>query len=105
VFQNLIDNALKFTPKSGSISIDLKNLGGFVEVSIADTGVGIPEDELPYIFDRYLKIKKEGTDNSGIGLGLAIVKKIRALHNTPIRAKSKLHGGTVFYFALPVYKG
>ena len=104
VFQNLLDNALKHTPEGESIKIGIEKdeSSGFVIVNIEDTGVGIPKEELPYIFDRYKKIK--GNTKEGSGLGLAIVKKILDLHNVEISVKSELNKGTAFTFALPISK-
>lgn len=107
VIQNLMDNALKFTPQSGTITIELKELKNGVQFKVADTGPGIPKDEQAFIFDRYRKINKTArqTANNGAGLGLAIVKKILELHNANIRVQSRLNEGTAFTFALPTYVG
>ncbi len=101
VFQNLLDNALKHTKEGETITIMVKSKRkGFVEITIQDTGVGIPDAELPYIFDRYRKIK--GNTKEGTGLGLAIVKKIMELHNTDISVRSVINQGTTFNFELPM---
>ena len=97
VLQNLIDNALKYTPAGGEILISLKPERTGVSVRIADSGLGIPENDLPYIFERYRKGSAEGN-----GLGLAIVKKILELHQSIIRVESRLNEGTAFQFELPV---
>ncbi len=104
VFQNLLDNALKHTPHGESISvvIDENESNGMVSIKIQDTGVGIPKDELPFIFDRFKKIK--GNTKEGSGLGLAIVKKILELHEVEINVQSELDKGTAFYFDLPMAK-
>ena len=103
VFQNLLDNALKFTPSGGHISLTLKAKEGQVEVSIADSGPGIPEDQQAYVFERYYQDVKSPEKKKGAGLGLAIVKKILELHDSSISIKSKLKEGTAFIFQLPVY--
>jgi signal transduction histidine kinase len=100
VIQNLLDNALKFTPNGGNVSIGLRNLGNEVEISISDTGSGISEEEQAHIFERYNKVNVP--TNHGAGLGLAIVKKILDLHDATIQVQSKLHQGTSFMFQLPV---
>ncbi|AOW10759.1 sensor histidine kinase [Flavobacterium gilvum] len=97
VFQNLIDNAMKVCQENDSINITIKNESGKVEVSIADTGQGIGQDELPYIFERYYK-GKQYSDTTG--LGLAIVKKIVELHDSSIEVLSQYGKGTVFSFEL-----
>lgn len=101
VIQNLMDNALKFTPEGGEVGILLKDLGDSVEVKIADNGPGISEKEQSYIFERYQKTST--STNTGAGLGLAIVKKILELHNATIRVQSQLNQGTSFMFQLPAY--
>lgn len=103
VFQNLLDNALKFTPPGGQITLSLVPSNQRVEVSIADSGPGIPEDQQAFVFDRYYQNVKGPQKKKGAGLGLAIVKKILELHDSSISIKSKLKEGTAFVFQLPVY--
>lgn len=99
--QNLLDNALKFTPEDGFISLELEPTMSTVKILVRDSGPGISEVEQAYIFERY---KQTRTDHArqGVGLGLAIVKKIMELHNTTIRVESSSGVGSVFQFALPV---
>ena len=103
VVQNLMDNALKFTPDGGKVTIALNNVGGNVEVKIADTGPGIPEEEQSYIFERYRQAAP-GAEKKGTGLGLAIVKKMLDLHDATIQVQSRLNEGTVFWFQLPTHQ-
>ncbi len=104
VIQNLADNAVKFTPSGGTVTIELRSQPDSVEVSIADTGAGIAEEDIPLIFDRYNKgSQKNMFQNDGAGLGLAIVKKILEVHNISISVRSRKNEGTVFSFALPLY--
>ncbi|MCG8311324.1 MAG: HAMP domain-containing histidine kinase [Cytophagales bacterium] len=103
VIQNLIDNALKFTPEGGTISLILSHNENDVEVTVKDTGMGISEQEQTYIFERYRKAKSPTKENFGAGLGLAIVKKILDIHNASIKVISKPNHGAAFQFALPVY--
>ena len=104
VIQNLIDNAIKFTPEGGSINIELNKNLDKVRIAISDTGAGIPEDELEHIFDRYHKVKRNASDEiEGSGLGLAIVKKILEIHNSSIKVFSKINQGTSFEFELPSF--
>ena len=98
VLQNLVDNALKHTPTGGKVAIELVQKQGRMEVRVADTGVGIPEAELPYIFDRYRKAGSRKRE--GAGLGLAIVKKILEMHQAEIFVRSKENEGTEFWFNL-----
>lgn len=102
VIQNLMDNALKFTPAGGSVTIALAAQAESVEVRIADTGPGIPEQEQAAMFDRYRQVKGSKKKSKGAGLGLAIAKKILELHESTIRVQSKLNEGTAFMFQLPV---
>lgn len=100
VFQNLLDNAIKFTPKQGIITIQLTQLEKHIRLIIQDTGTGIPKIEQPFIFERYHKGSKENST----GLGLAIVKKILQLNHSKIMFSSIEKKGTTFYFDLPIYK-
>ncbi len=107
VIQNLMDNALKFTPKGGVITISLEELKNGIQIKVADTGPGIPAEEQAFIFDRYRMTKTTTTNssNNGAGLGLAIVQKILELHDATIGVQSKLNEGTAFTFSLPTYAG
>ncbi len=104
VLQNLLDNAIKFTPEEGKIVIQLNLQNNDVLVSVSDTGVGINSKELPYIFDRYNQGQRtHSKEKQGLGLGLAIVKKILEVHNMDIKVESAEGKGTSFYFKVPVY--
>ncbi len=104
VLQNLMDNALKFTPPGGSVAIQLRNRSKGVEVRVSDTGPGIPEGEQAHIFERYRKSKAVENDKVGTGLGLAIVKKILEIHNAAIQVQSRPGQGAAFWFLLPAYQ-
>jgi PAS domain S-box-containing protein len=100
VFCNLITNAVKFTPYGGQISFAVKKTGHFVEVRLTDSGVGIPRDELPMLFDKYYQGK--GTSQSrGNGLGLFITKAIVNAHGGTIAAESMEGQGATFAFRIP----
>jgi signal transduction histidine kinase len=100
--QNLVDNALKFTPEGGKIIITMQEHGTALEIAIADTGIGIPLNDQTYIFDRYKKFPAHEMRNTeGSGLGLAIVKKIIELHHATINVRSAPGMGTTFWFRLP----
>ena len=106
VLQNLIDNALKFTPDGGTIRVEVDGEDENVVIKVSDTGRGIPEDQIPYIFDRYhIGDKRISLDQNNTGLGLAIVKKILEIHNSTISLKSRLDKGTTFSFQLPAHSG
>lgn len=103
VIQNLLDNALKFTPKNGNIKLHALASNNNVKVAVENTGKGIPKNELPHIFDRYYKVDKEKTGIQGSGLGLAIVKKMLEVHESSINVESVEDQSTRFEFLLPVY--
>ncbi len=103
VIQNLMDNALKFTPIGGTVGISLEKMNDAVKIKISDTGRGISKEQQSYIFERYQKTKNQS--NTGAGLGLAIVKKILELHDATIQVQSQLNKGTVFMFDLPAFAG
>jgi signal transduction histidine kinase len=104
VLQNLVDNAIKYTPSGGSVAIRITDDGSTVEVSVTDTGTGISPEVLPYIFDRYYRRAESqpGTLPGGMGLGLVIVKKILELHGAQIMVETGPATGTRFWFTLPV---
>jgi signal transduction histidine kinase len=104
VLQNLLDNAFKFTPPGGSVTIRLQNTDDKVIAYVKDSGPGIKKDDLKYIFDRYQK-GSGNTSAEGLGLGLAIVKKILEVHNVNINVESTEGAGTTFSFEIPVYRG
>ena len=100
--QNLMDNALKFTPEGGEVTVKLESDANHVEVIIKDSGPGIKKDNQALIFERYRQTKA-GQEKEGVGLGLAIVKKIMEIHDSSIQVFSKPNEGTSFSFSLPVY--
>jgi signal transduction histidine kinase len=101
--QNLVDNAIKYTKNGGNITFEFNKIENAVQVNIKDTGCGIPEDDLPLIFDRYHKGTNNKDQSAGFGLGLAIVQRIMELHDSIISVKSKINEGTTFSFNLPLY--
>ncbi|MEZ4995504.1 MAG: HAMP domain-containing sensor histidine kinase [Saprospiraceae bacterium] len=104
VMQNLLDNALKYTPKGGQITIAISANDHVVEVRVTDDGPGIPEEEQAFIFERYRKAKQTAKEKvSSTGLGLAIARKIMDLHNSTISVISKPNQGATFLFALPAH--
>ena len=102
--QNLMDNALKFTPEKGTINISIDHDNENVIIKIKDSGPGISKEDQKYIFERFRQAENKQKKN-GIGLGLAIVKKIMELHETNIKIISKPNEGSTFEFYLPSYKG
>jgi signal transduction histidine kinase len=102
VWVNLIHNAIKFTPAGGSVKVLLRKDGDDIKVRVEDTGIGIPQEDQPRIFERFYKSDKQRTRTAeGSGLGLSIVKKIVELHQGQIRVDSHPGMGSVFEVSLP----
>jgi two-component system phosphate regulon sensor histidine kinase PhoR len=98
-----LDNAIKYTPAGGKIAICSQLSEGLAQVSITDTGIGIPASDLPLIFDRFYRVEKARSRSAGgTGLGLAIVKFIVEALGGRIWAQSKVNSGTTFTFTLPL---
>lgn len=103
VLTNLIDNAIRHTPAEGSVTVSITNEQKFAKVQVSDTGQGIPQDDLPYVFERFYKADKARTrSKGGTGLGLAITKNIVEAHNGTISVDSVEQQGTIFTFYLPL---
>ncbi|MCM3742987.1 cell wall metabolism sensor histidine kinase WalK [Sporosarcina luteola] len=102
VFTNLIDNAIRHTPDGGKVTVGVEKIGDLVEISVSDTGSGIPEEDLPFIFERFYKADKARTrGKGGTGLGLAIAKNIIDSHGGRITAELGETYGTIFKCVLP----
>src|ERR1035437_7569827 len=97
----LLNNAVKFTNEKGRIKVIAKNLFNEFEIIISDTGIGIPEADLPYIFQKFYRVSRPGTEIPGTGLGLAFVKQIIYLHKGFITVQSEVGKGTTFAIKLP----
>ena len=103
VFTNLIDNAIRHTNEQGYVHVTIHSTEKDINVSIADNGSGIPEEDLPFVFERFYKADKSRTKTTkkkGTGIGLAIAKNIIEAHGGTLRVKSKLNHGTTFSFHL-----
>lgn len=98
---NLISNAIKYTPNGGRISLMISDYDKEIEITISDTGIGIPEKEIPKLFQKFSKIYRPNAPVSGAGMGLAVVKQIVDLHKGIIRVKSEENKGTTFIIRLP----
>ena len=102
VLSNLIDNALRYTPRDGQVRVGLAAEGKWVRVSVSDSGTGIAAEELPHVFERFYRVDKSRSRFSGgSGLGLAIAKSIVKSHGGELRVQSALGHGSTFDFALP----
>ena len=106
VFTNLVDNALKFTPADGRVTLSAKKAGAEMEFSVTDTGSGVPEEALPRLFDRFYQAdaSRAGGERRGAGLGLSIVKEIVEAHGGKIGVRSRVGHGTTFVIHLPLAK-
>jgi signal transduction histidine kinase len=103
VLHNLVENAIAHTPKGGAITIKARQLETLVEISVADTGEGIPADDLPNIFERFYRVdKSRARATGGTGLGLTIAKRMVEAHGGKIAVQSELGKGSRFAFTLPI---
>jgi len=102
VVTNLLQNALRYTDEGGVVQVGLENLGRQAKLTVSDTGIGIPPDSLPLVFDRFYRVdKSRSRAQGGSGLGLSIVKAIIEAHKGRIEVDSKLGAGTTFTVFLP----
>jgi signal transduction histidine kinase len=102
VMTNLLDNAIRYTPRGGKITVRVEDAGEHVTVSVSDTGVGIPAHAKAHIFDKFYRVESAETrELEGIGLGLATVKSIVEKHGGQISVESTEGEGSTFYFSLP----
>jgi len=103
VFVNLLDNAVKYTPEKGTIIVTVSVQDRFVQIAIADTGAGIPSNDIPRIFERFYRVDKaHSRELGGTGLGLSIVKHIVQIHGGNVWVESEVGRGTTFSFTIPI---
>jgi signal transduction histidine kinase len=98
VLSNLIGNAIKFTPRGGTVTVKVQREGSHLHFEVQDTGQGIAPEQVPYLFDRFWRGQ---TRNNGAGLGLFIARGIIAAHGSTLGVETKLGAGSRFYFSLP----
>jgi signal transduction histidine kinase len=99
----LLDNAIKFTPEGGEVTIQAALKEQHLRVSVRDTGIGIPRDQLNQIFQPFHQvIQSESIPVDGTGLGLALVKRIIEAHHSKVEVESEPSRGSVFFFELPI---
>lgn len=102
VLLNLLDNAVKYTERGGRIRVGAQREGNHVRISVSDTGIGIPEDDLPHVFERFYRVDKARSRRmGGSGLGLAIVREIVEAHGGKASVQSRLGEGSVFSVEFP----
>jgi signal transduction histidine kinase len=104
VFTNLVDNAIRYTPAGGRITLQARSTQTDMEIRVSDTGSGIPADAIPHIFERFYQVdlSRPGGERHGAGLGLAIVHEIVAAHNGKITVRSQEGLGATFSVHLPL---
>jgi PAS domain S-box-containing protein len=102
VLTNLVSNAIKFTPEKGKVSVDVQHNDDDWIISVSDTGMGIPKEALPKIFERFYRVHRRGKEIQGTGLGLAIVHRIVMMHGGRIEVESEVDQGTTFTVYLPL---
>jgi signal transduction histidine kinase len=103
VLNNLLANAIKYTPANGSVTITISATPTLIQFMVEDTGIGIPKDAIPHLFERFYRVDNERhRAEEGTGLGLAIVKSIVEQHGGAIRVESHVDKGSRFIFTLPI---
>jgi heavy metal sensor kinase len=103
LFMNILDNAIRYTPAGGEVTGSIARQDEQAIIAVGDTGVGIPEEHLPFIFDRFYRVDKVRTDGEGgTGLGLAIATSIARMHGGSIEVESRVGKGTTFWIRLPL---
>jgi heavy metal sensor kinase len=105
LFINILENAVRYTPEGGYISVSILKKDKNAVIAISDTGIGIPAEHLPHIFERFYRVDKaRSRADGGVGLGLAIAKYIADSHNGKIEVASQIGKGTTFTITLPLKK-
>lgn len=103
VLTNLLDNAVKYSNEKGVVRLSAERAAGFVRVAVADNGCGIPEKDLPRVFERFYRVDKaRSREQGGTGLGLSIVKHLVEQHGGEVSVESGLNRGSTFRFTLPI---
>ena len=101
VFLNLIANAFKYTPSGGKILVKASLKNELLMIEVKDTGIGIPSEDIPHIFEEFFRASNVAKTTKGTGLGLSLVKHIIKRHRGDISVESKLGEGTTFRFTMP----
>jgi two-component system phosphate regulon sensor histidine kinase PhoR len=105
LFRNLIGNAIKYTPSGGAITLNTKTTDSQISINVQDNGYGIPASDLPFIFDRFYRVRHgKASEIEGNGLGLAIVKSVVEQHGGQINVQSEVNKGTSFSISFPYIK-
>ncbi|HSA60064.1 MAG TPA: ATP-binding protein [bacterium] len=105
ILGNLVENALKYTSEGGTVTVTAETKGGFCRLAVADSGIGIPEADLPRVFERFYRVDKaRSRQMGGTGLGLAIVKHLVQAHGGEVGVNSEVGKGSEFWFTIPLEK-
>ena len=103
VVSNLVNNAVKYSPEGGTVTISSRSEGGYALITVADTGLGIPPDEIAHVFERFRRVRSGAAQSiAGTGLGLTIVKQIVEMHGGKIWVESAVGHGSAFHFTIPL---
>ena len=103
VLNNLLENAIKYTPEGGRVTLSTRAGDGWFEIRVEDSGIGIPLSDLPHVFERFYRVEKaRSREKGGTGLGLSIVKHIMALHGGTVEAKSEIGKWTAIVLRFPL---
>ncbi|MEO9048516.1 MAG: ATP-binding protein [Candidatus Dormiibacterota bacterium] len=103
VVSNLVNNAIKYSPDGGTVTMSSRSEGGFALISVTDTGLGIPPDEIGHVFERFRRVRSGAAQSiPGTGLGLTIVKQIVEMHGGKIWVESAVGHGSAFHFTIPL---
>jgi signal transduction histidine kinase len=105
VIVNLLDNAIKYTPPKGAIQLRVHGVNGHAVLEVEDSGIGIPQEALPHIFERFYRVDQtRAGDSESAGLGLSIVKSICIAHGAEVEAQSAVGSGSCFRVKIPLSK-
>jgi signal transduction histidine kinase len=99
----LLDNSVKYTPEGGSVTVGVEEDDGSIALTVTDTGIGIPQDQLPLVFERFFRADAARAED-GVGLGLSIARQIAEAHGGTIEARSTVGAGSTFVLLLPRQK-
>lgn len=105
ILVNLLANAVKFTDRGGSLSVSVRGINGFLQLTVEDTGMGIPQKDLEKVFDKFYRVHRKGMEIPGTGLGLSIVREIVEAHQGTIEVSSKQNNGTRLVILFPTVSG
>ena len=101
IVRNLVENAVNYSPDGANVLLEAARVNGVQTITVADSGPGIPQDDLALVFERFYRVDKSRSRPGGTGLGLAIVKHLVELHGGEARAENTASGGAIFTVTLP----